>query len=49
MEYERLRRVTRSHGKSRRAAFERRDPLLQHRLGRVHDAGIDVAESFEIE
>ena len=49
MEYERLRRVARGHGKSRRAAFERRHPLLQHRLGRVHDAGIDVAESLEIE
>ena len=49
MEHQRLRRVARGDGKPRRAAFERRHPLLQHRLGRVADAGIDVAEGLEIE
>ena len=34
MEHERLRRVAGGDGKRRRAAFERRDALLQHRLGR---------------
>ena len=49
VEGEHLRRVARGDGKRRRAAFERRDALLQHRLGRVHDARIDVAEGLEIE
>ena len=31
------------------AAFERRDALLQHRVGRVADAGIDVAEGLQAE
>ena len=31
------------------AAFERGDALLEHRLGRVHDAGVDVAELLERE
>ena len=31
----------------RRAAFERRDPLFEHRLGGVHDARIDVAECLQ--
>ncbi len=31
------------------AAFQRRDALLQHRLGRVHDAGVDVAELLQRE
>ena len=49
MEHERLRRVARGDGKRRRAAFERRDPLLQHRLGGIGDARVDVAERLEIE
>ena len=49
MEDERLRRVARGDGERRRAAFERRDALLEHGLGRVHDARIDVAEDLEIE
>ncbi len=38
-----------SHRQSRGAAFERGDPLLQHRAGRVGDAGIDVAEGLQAE
>ncbi len=37
------------HRQRRRAAFQRRDPLLQHRIGRVADAGIDVAEGLQPE
>ncbi len=33
----------------RRAAFQRRHARLQHRLRRVHDARVDVAEGFERE
>ncbi len=48
---ERLRRLTRRHdqctrhagGGRRQAAFEGRHPSLEHTLGRVHDAGVDVA------
>ena len=36
-------------GQRRRAAFERGDALFQHRLGRVHDAGVDVAEGLQAE
>ncbi len=32
---------------ARRAAFERRDALLEHRLGRVHDTRVDVAEGLQ--
>ena len=49
MEHQHLRRVARGDGEPRRAAFERGDALLQHRLGGVGDAGIDVAEGLEIE
>ena len=35
--------------KRRRAAFQRRDALFQHRLRRVHDARIDVAERLQVE
>ena len=38
-----------AHGKAGAAAFQRRDALLQHRIGRVHDARIDVAEDLEVE
>ena len=31
------------------ATLERGDPLLEHRLGRVHDPGVDVAELGEAE
>jgi hypothetical protein len=35
--------------KRRGAAFERGDALFQHRVGRVADAGIDVAERLQAE
>ena len=44
-----LRRMARGHGQRRRAAFQRRDALLQHVAGRVHDARIDVAEGLQAE
>ncbi len=31
------------------AAFKGRHALLEHRLGGVHDAGVDVAELLEAE
>ena len=34
---------------ARGAAFERGDALLQHRVGRVADAGVDVAEGLQAE
>src|SRR5262249_1117470 len=34
---------------TRGAAFERSNTLLQHRVGRVADAGIDVAEGLQAE
>ena len=46
---ERLRRVPRGHGKSRGRALQGRNALLEHGLGRVHDARIDVAEGLEVE
>ena len=36
-------------GERRRAAFERRDALLQHGAGRVADARVDVAERLQAE
>ena len=49
MEHQNLRRVAGRHGKSRRAAFERGDALLEHGLGRIADARIDVAEGLQAE
>src|SRR5262249_24841795 len=49
MEHDHLRTMPRGYGKPRSAAFERSHALLQHRLGRVGDARIDVAERLEIE
>ncbi len=49
MEHERLRRVAGGDRKRRRAAFKRRDPLLQHRLSGIGDARVDVAKGLEIE
>ncbi len=39
-----LRRVARAAGQTGAAAFQRGDAFLQHRIGGVHDARIDVAE-----
>ena len=44
-----LRRVSGGGRKAGGAAFERGDALLQHRGGRVADAGIDVAEGLQPE
>ena len=49
MEGQQLRRVPRSRRQRRRAAFERRHFRLKHRLRRVRDARVDVAEGFELE
>ena len=48
-EGEELRRVARRRRDRRPAAFERGDPLLQHRDGRVGEPRIDVAEIVQIE
>jgi hypothetical protein len=37
-------RVARRNRQRRRATFKRRHLFFQHRLGGVHDAGVDVAE-----
>src|SRR5262249_34167748 len=37
------------NGQTRGAAFVRSNTLLQHRVGRVADAGIDVAEGLQAE
>jgi hypothetical protein len=39
--------VARGDRKRGRAAFKRRDTLFQHRVGRIGDAGIDVAETLQ--
>ena len=43
------RRLPRGETECGHAAFERGDALLQHGLGRIHDAGVDVAELLERE
>ena len=42
-------RLAGGDGQRRDAAFERRDALLQHGVGRVHDARVDVAELLQRE
>ncbi len=49
MENQKLRRVARCHRQARRAAFERGDALFEHRIGRIADARIDVAEGLQAE
>ena len=44
-----LRGVTGGDRERRGAAFQRRDALFQHRVGRIADAGIDVAERLQAE
>jgi len=41
--------VPRGNGQGRRAPFERRYPRLKHRLGGVHDAGVNVSERLQAE
>ena len=43
------RRLARRQRQRRHAAFHRRDALLQHVVGRVHDAGVDVAQFLQAE
>ncbi len=40
---------SRSHCQTADAAFHRGKPLLQHVIGRVHDARVDIARHLEIE
>jgi hypothetical protein len=49
MKHKRLCCVSRGHGKRGGAALQGRNALLEHGLGRVHDARIDVAEGLEVE
>jgi hypothetical protein len=42
-------RLARAERQRRDAALERRDALLEHVVGRVHDAGVDVAELGQAE
>ena len=43
------RRLARSQRQRSDAAFHRRHPLLQHIVGRVHDAGVDIAGHRQVE
>jgi hypothetical protein len=47
VEHQKLRGMARGHGQRCGAAFKRGDALFEHGLGRVHDAGVDVAEGLE--
>ena len=49
VEDEELGGMARGDGERRRSAFERGDALFEHGLRRVHDAGIDIAESLQAE
>ena len=49
VEDEHLRGVAGGDGKGRGAALERGDAFLEHRLRRVHDARVDVAEGLQPE
>ncbi len=49
VEAQELGRVARCDSKRGRAALQRRDALLQHRIRRIADARIDVAEGLQPE
>ena len=49
MEDEHLRRMAGGDGEAGGAAFERRDALLEHRVRRIADARVDVAERLQAE
>ena len=49
VEHDRLRGMPRGNGECRRAALERGDALLQHRLRGAADARVDVAERLQAE
>ena len=49
VEHQHLRGMAGGDREAGGAAFERGDALLQHRIGRVADAGVDVAEGLQAE
>ena len=49
VEHQHLRGVAGGDREPRGAAFERGDALLQHGVGRIADAGVDVAEGLQAE
>ena len=49
LKHDDLRGVSGRHRQRGGAAFERCDALFQHRVGRISDAGIDVAERLQAE
>jgi len=49
VKHDHLRGMTRRHREARGAAFERRNALLQHCIGRVADARINIAERLQAE
>jgi len=49
LKHDDLRGVPGRHRKRGGAAFEGCDTLFQHRVGRISDAGIDVAECLQAE
>ena len=49
VERQMLRRMSRAHRERRNPAFQRGNALLQHVVGGVHDARIDIAEFLETE
>ena len=48
VEDEELRRMARRRRQRRGAAFERRDAFLEHGVGRVGEARVDVAEDLKL-
>ena len=49
MENQNLRGMAGRRGKTRGAAFERGDALFEHRIGRIADPRINVAEGLQAE
>ena len=47
VKHQMLRGMARGHRQRRRAALKGRNPFLQHRIGRVGDAGVDIAKSLQ--
>ena len=43
------RRLAAGRGNGANAAFKRRHPLLQHRVGRVADAGVNMPGALQVE
>jgi hypothetical protein len=49
VEGQKLRGMAAAAGKTGAAVFQRRDAFFQHRIGRVHQPRIDVAEDLQVE